>query len=186
MQKSSVPSINLAKNRGEHFIDRFFGWALSIGRVLVILTEAIALGAFLFRFGLDRQILDLRDKISQEQAIVKLLKNNETAYRNIQDRLTLASNIDTDTTTQLKAFQDISNMIPSDMNLTTLSFTTTDVHIDGTVGSIISLSSLVKKLKSYTIVEKVSIDKLENKSSTGEYNIGVTAFFKKGKVKTFL
>ncbi len=186
MEKSTAPSINLAKNRGEHFIDRFFSWALSAGRVLVILTEAIALGAFLFRFGLDRQILDLHDRITQEQAIVKLLKNNETTYRNLQERLSLAKNIDTTTTTQLKTYTDVSTMIPSDMVVQNIFYSINDIHVDGSVGSIISLSSFVKKLKAYPTVEKVSIDRLENKSSTGEYTIGITAFFKVEKQKSLL
>lgn len=186
MQKSSVPTINLAKNRGEHFLDRFFSWALSAGRLLVIFTEAIALGAFLFRFGLDRQLLDLHDRINQEQAIVKLLKTNETTYRNLQDRLTLAKNIDQDTTTQLKIFQDFTTMIPSDMVIQSIFYSTTDIHIDGSVGSIVSLSSFVKKLKGYANVAKVSIDKLENKASSGEYTIGITAIFKTTKPKALL
>lgn len=186
MQKNTAPQINLAKNRGEHFIDRFFVWALSVGRVLVIFTEAIALGAFLFRFGLDRQILDLKDRITQEQAVVDLLKNNESTYRNLQDRLTLAKNIDNDTSQQLKTFEDITNMLPSDMSLQDVVYTTTDVHIDGSVGSIVSLSTFVRKLKTYAPVEKVSIDRLENKSSVGTYSIGVTAIFKKVKPKPFL
>lgn len=186
MLKTPVPSINLAKNRGEHFVDRFFGWALSIGRVLVIFTEAVALGAFLFRFGLDRQILDLKDKITQEEAVVKLLQSNETSYRNLQDRLLLAKNVDTDAAKQLKFFQDITGMIPSDMDIQNINYTITDVHIDGTVGSLISLSSFVKKLKGYTPVARVSIDKLENKSSTGQYSIGITAFFTVTKPKPLL
>ncbi len=185
MEKSS-PTINLAKNRGEHFIDRFFSWALSIGRVLVIATEAIALGAFLFRFGLDRQILDLNDRINQEKVIVGLLKNNETTYHNVQDRLLLAKTIDADTTTQLKTLLDLTSFFPSDMVVQNIFYSTTDIHIDASVGSVVSLSTFVKKLKAYTSIAKVSIDKLENKSATGEYTIGLTATFKTTKQKTLL
>lgn len=182
----SVPSINLAKNRGEHFIDRFFTWALSIGRVLVIFTEAIALGAFLYRFGLDRQILDLHDRITQEEAVVNLLKSNEATYRNVQDRLTLAKNIDTQSAYELKTYQDISNMVPSDMDIQNIYYTTDTMHVDGSVGSIVNLSSFVKKLKAYEGVDKVSIDKLESKSSTGEYSIAATVFFTVSKQKSLL
>ena len=186
MLKHATPSINLAKNRGEHFIDRFFVWALSVGRVLVIATEALALGAFLFRFGLDKQILDLRDRINQEEAVVKLLKSNETTYRNLQDRLTLAKNIDITNASQLKQFQDILAMIPSTMDVQTVSYSTTDIHIDGTVGSVVELSTFVKKLKGYAPIGRVSIDKLENKATTGEYSIGITAFFNAAKPKPLL
>ena len=58
-------SINLVKSRKPHFLDRFITWALNAGRLLVIITETVALSAFLFRFGLDREIVDLNDKIKQ-------------------------------------------------------------------------------------------------------------------------
>lgn len=181
MEKYSPPTINLAKNRGQHFIDTFFTWALSLGRLLVIATEAIALGAFLFRFGLDRQILDLQDRIKQEKVIVNLLNNNETTYRNLQDRLSLAKRIDDTTNAQLKQMTDVTNFIPSDVVIQDIFYSTNDIHIDATVNSIISLSTFVKKLKSYDQITKVSIDKLENKASTGAYNFGITAVFKTQK-----
>src|SRR5258706_9366482 len=87
------PAINLAKGRGQTFLDRFLNWALSIGRVVVIVTEAVALTAFLYRFNLDRQIIDLHSRINQEQIIVKLLNNNETTFRSLQDRLSLINKL---------------------------------------------------------------------------------------------
>src|SRR5689334_17423335 len=117
MIKSAVPSINLAKNRGETFTDRLIQFALTIGRGLVVLTEAIALGAFLFRFGLDRQIIDLHDRISQEQAVIKLLKKNEDTYRNLQDRIALAKSIATQARATSKTITDIFSFIPADMQI---------------------------------------------------------------------
>lgn len=178
MAKDVVPSINLAKNRGDKFVDIFLRWALTIGRLLVIVTEALALGAFLFRFGLDRQLLDLHDKISQEQQILKLLQNNETAYRNLQDRLSLAKIITTQASTQLKTFQDISSFIPSSMTITNFSVSQTSVEISGTIDSLITLSSFINKLKNYPLISSVSLDRLDNKAQTGILTIGITATFK--------
>ncbi len=178
MEKVSSPSINLAKNRGEHISDRILRFALTVGRVLVIVTEAVALGAFLFRFGLDRQLVDLHDRIKQEQAIVNLLKSNETVYRNLQDRLLLEKNINTNVSNSAKLYQDIYNMIPSDMALTGLSFSDSNIRIDGGVPTLITLSGLVKKIQAYPSVQRVSLDKLENKSSEGVINVSMTVYMK--------
>lgn len=186
MEKLPTPSINLAKNRGEHLSDRIFAFALTIGRVLVIVTEAIALGAFLFRFGLDRQLVDLHDRIKQEQAIVSLLKNNEATYRNLQDRLSLEKGIDTNSGNSVKIYQDISNMIPSDMAVSSLSFSDTSIRVEGSVQTLISLSSFVTKLKAYSLVQRVSLDKLENKASEGTINISLTIYLKQNANKPLL
>ncbi|HXS15112.1 MAG TPA: hypothetical protein VN711_03205 [Candidatus Saccharimonadales bacterium] len=178
MPKSSLPTINLAKNRGEKFVDRFLSWALTGGRALVIVTEAIALGAFLYRFGLDRQLLDLHDKITQEQAIVKLLQNNETTYRNLQDRLSLIATLTKENAQQLKTYQDISSFVPPSMTIVNLSSTDTTISFDGTVSSLVALSSFINKVKTYPSVSSVSLDKLDNKAATGTLTVGITITLK--------
>ena len=182
MDKSHVPSINLAKNRGQHLSDRILTFALTIGRVLVIVTEAIALGAFLFRFGLDRQLVDLHDRIQQEQAIVALLKSNEATYRNLQDRLTFAKTITTSEASSIKLYQDIFQMIPSDMSLITLSAATTTVHVEAEASSLLTLTAFVNKLRAYQAVQSVSLDKIENKSEQGIISAVLTINLKKDAI----
>lgn len=182
MEKVLTPDVNLAKNRGKHLSDRIIEFALSIGRVLIILTEAIALGAFLFRFGLDRQLVDLHDRINQEQAILLLLKNNEQTYRNLQDRLVLSDTVSTIDSTTAQIVTTVAGMIPSDMNLTLLSFNTTNMKIDGTISSLVSLSSLINKLQSNAAIDRVSLDKVENRSSQGIISISLTVYLKPSKI----
>ena len=186
MEKLPTPSINLAKNRGESVSERIIAFALTIGRVLVIVTETIALGAFLFRFGLDRQLVDLHDRITQEQAIVNLLKDNESTYRNLQDRLTLESNIAAAASKSVTLYQDVFKMIPSDMNLVTISFSDTSIHVEGTVPSLISLSSFVKKLQSDSRISRVSLDKIENKTTEGVIDVVLTIYMSTERTKPLL
>ena len=40
-------------------------WALAFGKWVVILTQLVVMGAFLWRFGLDRKLTDLRKEIAQ-------------------------------------------------------------------------------------------------------------------------
>lgn len=186
MDKLPTPSINLAKNRGESLSDRIIGFALTIGRVLVIFTEAIALGAFLFRFGLDRQLVDLHDRIKQEQAIIDLLKNNEATYRNLQDRLTLENNINTLVSKNVTLYQDMFKMVPIDMSLTTISLSNSSIHIEASIPSLLTLSAFVKKLNSDARVESVSLDKIENKTSEGSISVVLTITIKSTPAKPLL
>lgn len=186
MEKLPTPSINLAKNRGEKLSDRVITFALTIGRVLVIVTEAIALGAFLFRFGLDRQLVDLHDRINQEQAVVGLLKTNEATYRNLQDRLTLADNLASVSATSVTVYKDIFAMIPSDMSLLSISFSDTTIHIEGEIPTLVSLTGLVNKLKSDPRVDRVSLDKIQNKTAEGILDAVLTVYLKPVRLKPLL
>ncbi len=89
---AKVTSINLIRSEQTHHIDTILKWALTTGRFLIILTETIALSAFVYRFSLDREIIDLTDEIKNNQAVVSLY-TDEPRYRNLQERLTFVESI---------------------------------------------------------------------------------------------
>jgi hypothetical protein len=176
MQKNP-PSINLLKKQTS-LIDRFANWALTVGRLLVILTEIVALSAFIYRFSLDRQLIDLHSKINQEQAIVNYLKDNEKTYRNLQDRLAAATNYSALGENRFKVFSDIVSFAPRGMSFNNLSLYEDRVRIDANVDSVLSLSTFVNSLKNYSAIDSVSIDKIENKPSSAVITINITAKLK--------
>src|SRR3990167_7632931 len=106
MAKNTSASINLVRSH-MGLLDQFIKWALSIGRVVVILVELVALATFLYRFTLDRQIIDLREKIKQEQAVLTFLKPREDKYRNIQERLVLSSQFTNENNERIKSIEDV-------------------------------------------------------------------------------
>lgn len=171
------PSINLVRKKVD-YVDEFIKWALSIGRLVVILTEAIALITFIYRFSLDRQLIDLHSKIRQEQAIVESLSDQEAVYRNLQDRLALASEVSEQSQKRAKVFSDIQNNIPEDASFNNLSVFEQGASINVTFRSVTGVSSFIDFLKNYEGVESVSIDKIENKASSASILVGITVLFK--------
>lgn len=187
MQKTPSISINLAKNRGETVVDRFIGFALTVGRVVIIGTELIALSAFLYRFTLDQTLVQLHDRIKQEQAVVRLLKDNETNFRNLQDRLNLSATLITTGSSLTTMLTDIIAFAPPDMNIHTVAVAPDGIRIEATIQSIVSLSNFVDKLKAYPQVISVSLDRISNQTETGTITIDITALLKQqkgGTVKT--
>ena len=73
--------INLMPNRGDTVLIQFLNWALTIGRLLIILVETLALGTFLYRFSLDMQIVDLKDKIKVQRAFVTAYKSQRSLQK---------------------------------------------------------------------------------------------------------
>lgn len=176
MQKKST-SINLLKKQTS-IIDRFINWALTIGRLVVILTEIIALSAFIYRFSLDRQLIDLHSKITQEQAIVNYLKDNEASYRNLQDRLVLANNYSTLAVNRLKVFNDIKNSAPIGLAFNSISLFDDRIKIEANIDSVSTLNTFVNSVRNYPSIDSVSIEKIENKPSSAVISINMTATLK--------
>lgn len=173
------PSINLLKKEEQGFLDKFIHWALTIGRFVVILTEGIALAAFLYRFTLDRQLVDLHDGIKQKQAIINVLKNNEITYRSLQERIGIASKLSIEGNTTVQVVNDIISLAPADMSIETLNVTNDRVRIEAKATSVGSLSQFTEKLRSYKEIQTVSLDKIENKTSNAIILVNITALLKK-------
>lgn len=173
-----TPTINLGKGRGQTFVDRFLAWALSVGRVIVILTEGIALGAFLYRFDLDRQIIDLHSKINQEQIIVNLLNKNENTFRNLQQRLHIISVIGPQADRQVTLFTDLFSAVPQGVSLEILGLSSGVIQIEATSQSSESLSLFLRQLQAVPEVANVSVDRIENKTTIARIIITISGRLK--------
>ena len=176
---AKTPSINLLESKRKGFLDKFINWALTIGRFIVIITEVIALSAFLYRFSLDRQLVDLRGKIKQEQALVSSLRENEKTYRNLQERLALASKFIDKGEQTVKIFKETVALAPEDFLLSNLTVSEDRLTINATVQHISSLTTFIKGLRNYPNISTISLDKIENKISSGRITVGITATFKR-------
>ncbi len=170
-------SINLV-GQNVSFADRFITWALSIGRVVVILTEVIALSAFLYRFSLDRELIDLHAKIKQEQAVILYLKDNEETFRNIQNRISFAGNFGKTAQSYVNILSDIISFAPGNITFNTISVQEDRIRVNFGTNSVSSLSEFVKKLKSYSKIASVNVEKIENKPSSASIVVSLIAVLK--------
>ena len=163
----SLNSINLLKSRKKDIANTVINWSLTIGRLMVIVIELVALSAFLYRFSLDRQIIDLNSTIKQQEAVVELLRNNEIQYRNLQERLSLASDFSAMGMPKVKIFQDIANMSPQDIVINTLSVFENKITINVSTQTTSSLNTFTNSLKSYPQITKLNLDSINVKKGSG-------------------
>ncbi len=173
-----IISINLIKNQQGDLLERVINWSLTVGRALVIITELVTLAAFLWRFGLDQQLIDLHTQIKQKQAIVAAFKKNEDEYRNLQNRLSIASSFTLSGKKEIQAYQDILKLSRPGITFNKVSSSTDKIAMGINATSVSALSSFVNSLKSYSMVDGVSIDKIETKTSNGIIVISITITLK--------
>lgn len=181
MQK--LPSINLAKRRG-NFLEKFIDWALNIGRVVIIITEGIAISAFLYRFSLDDTLVKFHDLINGDQQIISAsnFAQQEYTFRNLQNRLSLIdsfSNQTNKTTVRItQIFQDITNFIPQGLLISDFSVSPQTIKMTASASSINSISTFLNKLKGYRQIENISLDSIQNNTSTANIVVSITAMLK--------
>lgn len=175
MPKKHPASINLLKRSQNDFFERFIDWALTAGRLLVILTEVIALSSFIYRFTLDRQIIDLHSKIKQEEAAIELLKDKEETYVNLQERLKLASQYSTKQTYKIDLLEEILSYAPTGSNFDEINISEGSINIAATFQNASSLRTFINSLRGSKAISSVSLDKIENKLSSARIIVGISA-----------
>src|SRR3972149_5349790 len=74
---------------GGRLFGRLLPRPLFFGRYVVIFTELIVISAFLYRFGLDRMLTDLRASTKDKQSVITGFGDLESSFRLVQKKLTL-------------------------------------------------------------------------------------------------
>lgn len=171
-------SINLLRKKEKQFVDVLLDWTFEYGRYVILLTEAVALCAFVYRFSLDRQIIDLNDSIKSKQRIVALLQNNEDKFRNLQERLSEEKKLTAKAGSASKLLTFTITNAPSDFTVSKLSVDKNTLHLQADVTKPTSITNFVEKLKNYKAVSSVSIDKIQNKPSNSVITVDISANLK--------
>lgn len=164
-------SINLLKPEEKSFFERFLSWTLTVGRVLVIITEAVALLAFLYRFGLDMQIVDLKDDIEPLQRYIDSKKDKEEKFRDLHDRLQLVKKYDSSASNTNNLFQKIINQARGKLVFNSIAITGEGLLIDATANSTSAMTAFVNSLKTNPDIKGISIDSVKNKPSLAQIDI---------------
>lgn len=169
MQKSN--RIDLAKDKST-LMDDLLKWALSFGRLLIIIVEVVAFSAFMYRFVLDRQISDLNDKIKNEQAIVEASKRQEDTYRSLQERISTVKKISTTGNTAPKIIKDVVAITPSEITYNSYRIDEGKLEMELSVGSFSSLTTFLETLREHPQIASVTITGIDN--SLGGNSVKVT------------
>lgn len=167
-------NINLGKKKEANTGNIFIKWAISRGRVIVIVIELLALGALGYRFFIDQKIVDLNDEIKNQQIFIQAQAQQEKQFRNLQSRIDTIQAITSDTQTKVQFLGDILSLASQSALLSSsLSLTDNTVSIDGQASSVFSLNSFVEALKKNPNVETISMDELSTLDQGVRFRITV-------------
>jgi Tfp pilus assembly protein PilN len=178
-------AINLiGEEQMEHTpVGRIVTWAVTYGRYIMIGTEIIVLLAFISRFSLDRKLTDLKEEVSQKQAIIDANHEFETDFRTLQDKLTKLQTLLAAPPITTNALATIQELLPLDVHLETLDITSEHVVGDVVANTTESFSQMVANLQAASLFSQVDIGEVKRSPTTGiQFTFtGTIALSKKGK-----
>ena len=137
-------------------------WTLSIGRYVVVFTELVVISAFLYRFGLDRQLTDLNEEIKQKQAIVSSYGDLETKFKRLQNQLEKIKAAEETTVKIDEALNHISQITPFDAAYDSIMINQKGVSLQGKVLSETGLATLLTQAQASQEFSDVSLDNVSS------------------------
>lgn len=139
------------------FWEKFYYWALSIGRFIVIGTEAILMIVFIARFKLDRDINDINDTLEVKAAILASMKESEAEARRIQDRLLLIRELSESKDTKADVYENILALKTEGTTIHTLNIKDDQLIITATSDSLAEFNDFENSYKKSGILQEVTI-----------------------------
>lgn len=159
-------------------------WALTAGRIIVIITELIVVSAFLSRFWLDRTLTNLNEKINQKTAIIRASQPFEQEFRTTQTKLARFAQI-----TKESNFGNLTNQIfaslPAEVVLSQITIDGEVANVSGIALSEGGLGEFSRNLEAQKIgnvsLGNVSLGKREESAIQGiRFTIKITLPARKG------
>ncbi len=165
MANSPHVRINLSGKQEGSLQEDILKWAKNLGRIIIVVTELIAVGALVYRFSLDRKIIDLHDQIKTRNLFVQAQAAKEADYRSIQARLTNAKKIDQQTQNKISIMNQILTSISTgSFSSTNLTVNENSISINGVAFSVFPINDFVESLKQNPNITSISLDDVSSTS----------------------
>jgi len=146
---------------------RIIGWALTYGRYIMIGTEIVVLLAFISRFSLDRRLTDLKEEISQKQAILEANAALERDIRLIQDHLVKIKQTTANQSVPLDDLNLLQVLLPADVYVDTLDVTPNQLSVSAIAGTTHGFSQFLANLGAAKQFSRVEIGDIRKSALTG-------------------
>jgi hypothetical protein len=175
--KSHKISIDLSGKPKESVETIFLSWAINAGRVIIMVTELIALGALFYRFVIDRQINDLNDQVNRQKIFVTLQQAKEDKYRGVQERLALIKETDEATHKKLDVMNGILSAInnTSAFTQTNLSVSENTITVSGNSANIFAINDLINNLvQKYPDIKNVDVGQMDSVAQGIQFKLTIT------------
>jgi len=152
-------------------------WSLVFGKWAVILTQLVVIGAFLYRFTLDRSLTDLRKSIAKNVAIVKSYDQVERDFTLAQKQVNQAKLALGSQSTMLKTLEKIQTITPKEVWYDRLNFTPEGIALTAYAASLPGFGRFLNSVQTDSQFNGVRIGRIESSSAKGaqmQFDISIT------------
>ncbi|MBP9670325.1 PilN domain-containing protein [Candidatus Woesebacteria bacterium] len=152
-------------------------WSLVFGKWAVILTQLVVMGAFLYRFTLDRTLTDLRKSIAKNVAIVKSYDQVERDFVLAQKQVSQAKIALESQDVISKVMNNIIQITPSEVWYDRITISNNTLSLTAYASSLQGFGKFLSGIQSNSLYSGVRVGKIESSATKGaqmQFDVSLT------------
>lgn len=168
--------INLFPEPERNAVDKITYFALHYLRYILVITQLVAIIVFFFRFKVDQDIVDLKEKLTQQRSILTSansmldqVKEIDTKTKNIREIIEVQNNF------QNQYFYLYSKINP-DLNVSILSIDSQGVKITGSSSNVDSIKKMYESIKTENKFKIINLENIDKKDGSYDFNLSLSEF----------
>lgn len=142
-------------------------WSLVFGKWAVIVTQLVVMGAFLYRFTLDRQLTDLRKSIDKNVAVIKSYEQVERDFILAQKQIVQAKTTLTSQGLILNTLNGIARITPNEVWFDRVTMTPSTLAMTAYAASLPSFGQFLTTVQNDPLFSSVRVGKIESSAAKG-------------------
>lgn len=142
-------------------------WSLVFGKWAVILTQLVVMGAFLYRFTLDRNLTDLRKAIAKDVAIIKSYDQVERDFTLAQKQINSAKQTLASQGLILKTLENITQVTPREVWYDRITISPTNIALTAYAASLPAFGQFLTTVQKDPLYNSIRIGKIESSTTKG-------------------
>jgi hypothetical protein len=164
MPKKNTVAINLLSSTTFEAspIGQVISWILTAGKAIVFVAFLIVIGAFIYRFSLDRRSQNLLDSITENVDTIQQYSTTENDIRSFQNKLEVLGSLMLKDQRMYPIMANFEQSLPVKIHLDSLAFTPNALSFQGEAPNEAIFTNMLESLKRQTEFSEIIIDKLQS------------------------
>ncbi len=139
--------INLFPTKEQSSVDRIMYFAFHYLRYILVITQFVVICVFFFRFKVDQDIVDLKDKLIQQEQIVTAVQPLLKEVESLNTKITNVNAVLDKQTSISEIYGYFFTRLPQSISIVSLKMTSTSIEMDGMTDDVNSVKMFYESLK---------------------------------------
>lgn len=178
-EKTSIQLLPEKKFEELPFSKKLTTWVISVGRIVIIVTELIAFSVFIGRIKLDRELTDLTDALENQLIVLENAQKFEKDFENLQERLKVIKDLRQAQVPASRTLSLFSDLLPQRVELTSLTFQphANEAQLLAQTNSTTGFADAIYNLKNSSRIEEIALTSGRFNAEEGTYHFSLTLKF---------